>query len=446
MFISLGYLSTKMLVPLLIPILYSVRHRLSDNFDKKLYGPAKHRPVFLNTFLISISFSINFVLFIIEYKRSRSGRKKIQDNRFDNQLIIEKTKMKKKQKKYRIIFLILLPLFNFFNYLSYDITSMFKPKEYNKNYFYTISIPIYFIVTAFMSYFFLNYKFYIHQKTSMIITPLLSLFLLAFLIILNNGEKLNNTVYSVLFLVKCLGLKSLRYVLYVFGKVFMDKLFVTHIKLMTFLGLFGIVFSLIANAVSFYIDLNFIDNTSLNDYFINDNGFKRFKNIFDDWGNYEDYDLMILIVIIILLFAENYIIWFCIYTFSPNHFTTYSSINAIAALIMEIYNNISTKNKSKEFTFFICISSILALFGVFVSGLIFNEILIIRICKMDKYTNVEINRRQKEETQISMVNYNSNISNKSCISSNNEFPETSFDSDNFDSQMDKTSNTSLKSD
>ena len=441
MFISLGYLSTKMLVPLLIPILYSIRHYISDDFDKKIYGESKRRPVFLNTFLISISYSINFFLFIIEYKRSKSGRKKTQERHFDNQLIIEKTKMEKKQKKYRTIFLILLPFFNFFNYLSYDISSMFKPKEYNKNYFYTISIPIYFIITAYMSYLFLNYKFYIHQKTSMIISPFLSLLLLAFLILLNNGDKKNNTLYSVLFLVQCIALKSLRYVLYVFGKVFMDKMFVTHIKLMTFLGLFGILFSLIANAISFFIDMKFIEDPALNDYFIFQNDFKRFKNIFDDWGNYKDYDFVVLIAIIILWFAENYIIWFCIYTFSPNHFTTYSSINTIAALIMEIYNNMFVK-KNKELIIFICLSSILALFGVFVSGLIFNEILIIRVCNMDKYTNVEINRRQKEETQISMVKYNS--TNKSN-SSNNEFPENSFESDN-NSQLDKASNTSFKSD
>ena len=445
MFISLGYLSKKMLIPLLIPILYSIRHRLSDDFDKKIYGESKHRPVFLNTFLISIGYSINFFLFIIEYKRSKSGRKKTQENHFNNQLIIEKEKMQKKQKKFQIIFLVLLPLFNFFNFLSYDISSIFKPKEYNKNYFYTISIPIYFIITALMSYLYLNNKFYLHQKTSMIISPLLSLILLAFLIILNNGDKNNNTLYSVLFLVQCLALKSLRYVLYVFGKVFMDKMFVTHIKLMTFLGLFGILFSLIANGISFFIDLKFIENPNLNDYFVIQNDFKRFKNIFDDWGNYKKYDLMVLILIIILWFGENFITWFCIYTFSPNHFTTYASINTIAALIMEIYNSISNNNnnnnyyKNKEFIIFICLSSILALFGVFVSGLIFNEILIIKVCNMDKYTNVEINRRQKEEIEINMVKYNSG--NKSNNIS--ECPDSSFESD---SQCDKTPNTSFKSD
>ena len=55
-------------------------------------------------------------------------------------------------------------------------------------------------------------------------------------------------------------------------------------------------------------------------------------------------------------------------------------------------------------------------------GLIFNEIIIIRICELDKYTNVEINKRQKKETNISMARYDDN---------NNEYPDNSFDSDNM---------------
>ena len=54
--------------------------------------------------------------------------------------------------------------------------------------------------------------------------------------------------------------------------------------------------------------------------------------------------------------------------------------------------------------------------------IIFNEIIIIRICELDKYTNVEINKRQKKETNISMARYDDN---------NNEYPDNSFDSDNL---------------
>ena len=53
---------------------------------------------------------------------------------------------------------------------------------------------------------------------------------------------------------------------------------------------------------------------------------------------------------------------------------------------------------------------------------------------MDKYTNVEINKRQKEDTKISMVKFNEN--------NNNENPDNSFDSEN---EKDRFSSNSLKS-
>ena len=337
MFISFGYLSKKMLIPILIPILYSIRHYLLNIFDQKIKASeSKQQSVFLNTFIISISYSLNIFLLIIEYYKTKSSQKTIQQNDYNNQLIIEKNKMERKQKLYTNIILILLPLFNFFNFLSYDILNIFKPDDYNRIYFYPISIPIYFIITAILSHIFLNYKFYCHQKTTMIISPLLSLTLLSFLILLNNDDKKSNSsVNSILFLIQCLILKNLRYVVFIFGKLFMEKMFVSHIKLMTFLGIFGIIFSLITNYLSFYINLKFIDNTNLNDYFVITNDFKRFKNIFDKWGDFGEYNwvILILISIIILWFAENYISWFYVYSFSPNHFTIFKHLYYIRIII-----------------------------------------------------------------------------------------------------------------
>jgi hypothetical protein len=433
MFISLGYLSKKMLIPLLIPVLYNIRHYLLDFFDEKIDNTdnEKHQPIFLNTFIVSISYSLNIILLFIEYKTTQSGKANMQEKEFDNQLIIEKLKQEKVQKNYRAIFLILLPLFNFFNYLSYDIVGIFKPTDYNKIYFYPVSIPFLFIITAFMSFLFLNYKFYLHQKATMIITPILSLFLLLFLIIENEEtEQKNKSLTSILFLIECLGLRSLRYILYVFGKLFMEKMFVSHIKLMTFLGIFGVLFSLIVNCFSYLLKMNSLENPDYNDYFIIKDGYKRLENIFDIFGKLDGPNFLILIGIIILWFAENYIVWFCIYTFSPNHYTIYSSINSLSALLQKLIKN---------FNWYIGIPSILALCGIFISGLIFNEIIIIRIFKMEINTNVEINRRQKEETQISMIKFSDSKSDH-----NNEFPENSFDSDLSNTKLDRNSSCSIK--
>lgn len=432
MFISLGYLSKKMLIPLLIPFVYYIRHSLLDLLEEKINLPndkPKKQSIFLNTFLISISCFLNALLLIIEYNKTKVGESKEDEKEnedFNNQLLIEKEKMMKKQKKNRYIFLILLPLFHFFNYLSYDFVNMFKPEKYNKIFFYPISIPVFFIITAFMSYFLLNNKLYLHHKTSMIISPIFSVLLFILLILIKDLS-----LESIFFLISCLVLKSLRYILFVLGKKFIDKMFISHIQLMTYLGVFGILFSLIANLISLLINFdNIYDN--LEGFFVSkDTGTKRLKTIFD----MEDYNLLkwlILFGIIIFWFVENYLTWFCIYTFSPNHYTIYSSINSIGALLIEYFYLPIDEIGIIKLIFFYSFS-LFSLCNVFVSGLIFNELLIIRICNLDKNTNVEINKRQKEEnSEISLIKFNDD--------NNNDNPDSSFDSEQ------RNSNNSNKTD
>ena len=434
MFISFGYLSKKMIIPLLIPILYSSRHYLLDEFHKNLKGhdneEIKQESVFLNTFIASISYSLNFILLIIEYNRTKSSKKIRKQNEFDNQLLIEKLKKEKKQSKSRLLVLILIPLYNFFNLLFYDFLNIFKPVDYNKNYFYSLSIPFFFIITALLSLLLLNYKIYRHQKLSMIIYPILSLSLLIILIKNNiDKEKRNGIIYIVLFYIESLGLRSLRYVLVVLGKLFMEKMFISYIKLMTYLGVFGLIFSLIANSLSFLINVNFIGNPDLNEHFIIEgNNKKRLKNIFDRWGNFDNLNWLIFIGIIILWFIEKYVSWFCIYTFSPNHYTIYASINSIIVLFIELIQFPYFQPSNLFINIFITI----ALFGIFIFGLIFNEVIIIRLWELEKYTNVEIDKRQKEETKISMIKFNDN-------NSNGEIPDNSFDSDNLSDKIERIS-------
>ena len=89
MFISFGVLSKKMLIPLLIPIIYFFRHyileKVSDNEDMK-------KSVFINTFIVSLSYSLNAIPLLIEYKLIKSKRNSLKSKEFENQLIIEKKK------------------------------------------------------------------------------------------------------------------------------------------------------------------------------------------------------------------------------------------------------------------------------------------------------------------------------------------------------------------
>ena len=269
---------------------------------------------------------------------------------------------------------------------------MFKPDNYNKSYFYALSMPVYLIITALFSFIFLGYKFYRHQKLAMIVSPILGLSLF---FVIKYSENDNIDGKYILFIIECLILRSARYIIIVFGKLIMEKLFVNQYKLMTYLGFFGILFTIISSIISYFIYLNLNDE---DEYLVGENGCKRLKNIFDSWGEFSSITTIFFIATLFIWWAENNLIWFAIYEFSPNHYTVYSSITTIIILILDIYRN----GKSKIILFF----SIFALCSIFICGLILNEIIIIRMCKMDKNTNVEINRRQREETENSIIKFN----------------------------------------
>lgn len=393
--ISFGYLSKKMLIPLLIPILYSIRHYTLDEFDTNLRDDntgEKKQSVFINTFLLCITYSFNIFLLILVNLSSKSKYKMTQENTFNNQLIIEREKMEKSKKKNTILYLILLSFFNYVIYFSYDIFGMFKPENYNKNYFYALSMPVYLIITALFSFIFLGYKFYRHQKLAMIVSSILGLSLFFVIKYLEND---NIDGKYILFIIECLILRSARYIIIVFGKLIMEKMFVNQYTLMTYLGLFGILFTIILSIISYFIYLNL----NVKDYYlVIEDGYKRLKHIFDSWGDFSSITIIFFIATLFIWWAENNLIWFAIYEFSPNHYTVYSSITTIIILILDIYNS----GKSKIILFF----TIFALCSIFICGLILNEIIIIRMCKMDKNTNVEINRRQKEETENSVIKFN----------------------------------------
>ena len=410
--ISFGYLSKKMLYPLLIPALYSIRHYTLDEFDQRLKNEdnkEKKQSVFINSFLLCITNSLDFFLLIYVNWKSKSKYKMTQENKFNNQLIIEREKMEKRQKKNTFLYLILLSFVNYLIFFLYDIFGMFKPSNYNKSYFYSLSIPVYLIITALFSFIFLGYKFYRHQKLAMIISPILGLSLLSIIYICSDDENIDSSY--ILFVIECLILRSSRYIIVVFGKLIMEKMFVNQFKLMTYFGLLGVLFTIIASGISYFITFN--SKEIKPDYLITkDNGSIRLKNIFDSWGDFSTKNTILLIITLVIWSIENNLIWFSIYEFSPNHYTVYASITTIFILFFDMYKSTISGKR-----YIIFIFSIFALCSIFICGLIFNEIIIIGVCKMDKNTNVEINRRQKEETESSVIKFNY------------ELPDASFDTE-----------------
>ena len=399
MFISLGYFSKKMIIPLLIPLIYIFRHNIIKELNK-----GEKISIFLNTFIVSLSYLFNIILLIIENK-SVPNKKKTFLNQFINQLLIERKRIEKEKTKKKFIFLFIISFCNFLNFQVYDIVKIFKPDDYNEQYFYAISITFFFLSTALMSYLFLDTHIYNHQKLSLIISPILSAIMCYVFI--------NNLKLKIIYLLICLLLRNFRFILMVFGKLFMEKYFISKLKILSFFGIIGLILSLIINILAYFLKFDNIEDK------------KEFENnkiitVFDVLSKINKIQLFIAII---LWFLENHLIWFCISELSPNHYIIYRNISSIFNVFKEIFKEILKEIFTKYDTnkLKMCIVSFIALIGMFICGLIFNELIIIRICGFDKYTAFELDKRQKEETENSfkeaLDNEKKNISDNSSENS-----------------------------
>lgn len=365
MFISLGYFSKKMFIPLLIPLIYIIRHNILKELKK-----GKKISVFTNTFIVSLSYLFNIILLIIETK-SIPSKKETLFNQFNNQLIIERKRIEKEKTKKKFLFLFLISFFNFLNFQVYDIVKIFKPDDYNEHYFYSISITFFFLSTALMSYLFLGTNIYKHQKLSMIISPVLSVIMCCTFI-----QKFQ---LKLIYLCICLLLRNFRFILMIIGKLFMEKYFISKVKILSFFGIIGVLLSIMTNLLSYFLKF---DNSEGKKEIDN----HRIRTVFDIWSEINKIQFFSTII---LWFVENHLIWFCISELSPNHYIIYRNISSLFNVFKEIYGD----------KIYMQIISFIALIGIFICGLIFNELIIIRICGFDKYTALEVDRRQKEEIE-----------------------------------------------
>ena len=219
----------------------------------------------------------------------------------------------------------------------------------------------------------------------MIISPLLSILMFILFIL-----KLGINPMTILYLIICLLVRNFRCILIVFGKLFLEKYYITQIKLLSFFGGVGLLLTLISNLVSFFIKSPDFENGK---EFYN----KKLLNIIDYW---KYMDKIMFLLSIFLWFIENYIAWFCISAFGPNHYIIFTNISSIIVIYKELifdknYNLFTEK-----------IVSSFAFVGMIICGLIFNEIIIIRIWNLEKYTAVEIDKRQREEIKTIKLSIN----------------------------------------
>ena len=100
-----------------------------------------------------------------------------------------------------------------------------------------------------------------------------------------------------------------------------------------------------------------------------------------NYGNYKSIIFSILLVLV--NFCETWSIWLLILNFSVNHFATFNSISLF-------FNFADIFLITQPIIFIVCILGIVII--VF-TLLIYNEIIILKFCDLDKNTAIEINRR-----------------------------------------------------
>lgn len=416
MFLSFGAVKKNWILFIIVPSLYFFRQIL----ESKAKDETKN--LFFNVFIRFFTRSLNIFLWILLKKKMALSKKKedlINNNdqsflsnldesmknseeenskRTFSQFEIEKERDRKKKeefiklkKKSKLNSKIILLIAIFFDFISCSISLVSLELDILQNVsvgLIVLSICIRLIFFALFSYIFIkSSKNYIHHYVSAIVIGIIAIVcIISSLIIDKNGNKD--------FFVKFV-LKVIPDILYSFAYIFGLKYLIrTSGNIYKFLSLCGIVEMAISIIIQFI--MSFINCKNYNYFkqnFIycnNDNG--KYKTILFNLKNYKNFGGINTIILIIVNFIEKLCEYLLIYNFSLNHF---GAIYAIPTYFKNIFLELSLIN-----TIFYIIGGIIIILMTFV----YNEIIILRFCGLDKNTKIEIMKRSYDDTEINNFN------------------------------------------
>ena len=389
-----SFTSYKIIFIFLFPIFGVIYNRIRDK--NAIY---KNEYFYIQLYFISYLFSfIPLLIYMIIYRKNKDKNnenldtpQKNEESNFNQNIIQQEIE---KRKKYHILiglFIIIFLCSAAVAFRHFD----FEGNSDKKTIGLVYKIPILFL----LSHFILKDRFYKHHYITIVINimTLLTKYLLG--VIQANAEeyiKIHVWLYFLFALSHSL--------LLVAGKFFMEKYNATPYILMTIIGAI-VSFILISIAIIKYLITSESDIFSgFNNYIVS---FKTFLLFMAD---------------IISQFIYNLGAWITVFYFSPLH--TIISENAI-----EIYYNIYDFKSNKAYWEesgykwnTLVIPSVLVINLIF--SLIFNEIIILKCCKLDFYTRKKIEEREKKDSG----NFLNSIDNEfdEVTSSNTETEKSSL--------------------
>ena len=333
---------------LLFPFLHPIFCYTKSTFEKKIFKDLNIYIFKVLLILISIHFSVLFQIIFEIISKIKRKRK---------QLIISES-INKKQKineysifNYKVILLILFSII-----LQYSIIGIRTQDNYNAFYlgrFYLM------FSTALWSYFIMRINLYIHQIISLLIISLGTIFFLGINIFINN-EKLNiGLIYHCLFFfIYCLH--------FVINKFIVEKYYISLFLLLFLEGILGLVIDLLLTFIFYHY--NFF---SINDFFL----ILKIENIFP------------LCIYIFTLGITQMFVMITIFYFNPTMIGVCD------------YLSIFFEDLLFHFEWFKIIGYFLIIIGCF----IYNELIILNFCNLEKNTKKYVNKRGDNLNEVGVI-------------------------------------------
>ena len=386
MWIEIGLIDYKIIIPLFYPLFYEVRRIIHKDDERVLFK------VFMN-FSGYLFSGIIYLIIIFRMRRAKNemieqiednideiSEKNINENNstiiqfhhVENQIEVEKKKLDKKKIRNQYLFLLLL-LFIFLIPILLDSYISF---EYGLNFGTSSSVSLFFYIFfyIFLSRVILSVKIYSHQIFSIIF--IVVSILIVIIIFLTNDSLSSKIIINIFITIIVTCLLALFNIM---GKKYYNIYMDSPYHFMFIIGLFGM--SLILLYEIFTVIIFGID--------------RSFNGIFYQFGkNFEKYKGLYILIFIGDVLSDFLIvagIQLTIYYFTPCHFIiSESTSQIISTFVNDTIENFPVYEKVIIYFLFIII---------FFATLIYNEVLIIKICSLNENTKKYIALREANELE-----------------------------------------------
>ena len=392
MFISFGAINIKWILFLIFPLIIVLCDITKDQLKIE-------KNIFFQIFLKFLGRSLCFIFWPLLYKLLSWDSEIENEKNQINESIYKDGNIKEEQSAAYFEFIVkdiktnkkiinnkrkknnhLLILFSFLNFIGSNVDFFVKNNQYwNKQSaalkFISSSTKLLFFV-LFSKFLISNHKINRHQYFSGIVILIVTI-IISILSFLYENQNNENFFIKLLLLI----LPQIFYCIKdVCGTIYLIKSQGIIYKLIFINGIIGLILSGILQFILSLFNCNDIKDFLKKDKDKVCDG-DKIKTIIVNFKSFGDFGSYISILLIIFYMAKYIFKWLLIFYFSLNHYAAIYTIPTLFTYIIKI-------NESEFMIFYILGIVIIALMA-----LIYNEIIILKFCGLDKETKIEISKR-----------------------------------------------------